>query len=121
MENQTSGTLENLTPEQAQVRDKVREFLNKKFAEGDVHCGKDRWNDWYILRFCRARKFDYEKIIIMIEKYLAWLKEVKIDEIGKINMEKYDKILENSCHGYCGVDKLGRPVYIDSVKHLKAS
>ena len=56
----------------------------------------------------------------MVDNYLKWQKEVNLQELGSINMQRYEKMKEITCHGYCHTDKLGRPVYIDRAKFLKA-
>ncbi len=35
------------------------------------------YDDYYLLKFCRARKFDLEKILIMFKNFLKWRKEKK--------------------------------------------
>ena len=39
------------------------------------------YNDTLFLRFCRARKFDLEKIKIMFKNYLDYRNEYGVDDI----------------------------------------
>lgn len=39
------------------------------------------YNDTFFLKFCRARKFDIEKIKIMFTNYIEYRKEYGIDDI----------------------------------------
>ncbi len=115
MEVQYSGTIENATPEQKKIKDEI-----KKWVLQEKNLNPNKWNDWYVLRFCRARKFDVEKIKIMIENYIKWSKEVDLEAIGNLDIKQYEPIKEVTCHGYCNIDKLGRPIFIEDVKALKA-
>lgn len=51
---------------------------------------------------------------------MDWAEKVKLEDIGQLDMSKFDKLRELCCEGYVNVDKDGRPVYVTSVKHLKA-
>ena len=46
---------------------------------------EDAENPWYtdtwLLRFCRARKFDFDKIKLMLEDYMHWKRENDLDGI----------------------------------------
>lgn len=44
----------------------------KKYIREDLKITDPRWNDWYLLRFCRARKFKWEDIKQMVDNYLKW-------------------------------------------------
>lgn len=51
---------------------------------------KNPWyNDTFFLKFCRARKFDIEKIKIMFTNYIEYRKEYGIDDI--ITVSKYSE------------------------------
>lgn len=115
MENIPSGTLENLNPEQIEIREQVRNYI---YSEKQIT--DPRWTDWYILRFCRARKFNLKKIKIMLDNYFKWAEEVDLKNIGKLDLNKYSDLRENTLNGYLMTDKQGRPVYVDQVRGLKA-
>ena len=68
------GTLENLSPEENDIKEQIRNWLRNDLKNYDP-----KWSDWMILRFCRARKFDVPKIKLMIQKYLDWCAQNNVD------------------------------------------
>lgn len=109
-----SGYVGNLTPHEAQILEKVKDhYLNKLLIRNP------RFDDKYFLRFCRARQFDYEKILKMFDEFLKWRLENKVDDIVRYDFPKIPQIWQYYPHGYFGVDKKGRPVYIERYGNLK--
>ena len=61
------GTIENLSPEQEQIKNELKRYIIEEKGVKDQW-----WNDWYLLRFCRAWKFKIAEIKKMVDKYLEW-------------------------------------------------
>ena len=73
-----------------------------------------KFDDWYLLRFCRARKFILPDIIAMWEKFYNWRKEIDVDNGIQIDYQPIrDFAKENWIHGYYSISRDGYPVYIE--------
>ena len=80
----------------------------------------DYFDDYYLLKFCRARKFDLQKIIKMFKKFLEWRKENEVDDIEHFYFPEFDEVFKAYPHGYHKVDKKGHPIYYQLINKLNA-
>lgn len=108
-----TGYIETLTTQEREVMLKVRHFIHNELNITDK-----RWNNWAILRYCRARKFNYDEIVKMLNKHFEWFAEQKVADLGQVDMAKYARLREIYVHGYFNTDKKGRPIYIERTKDM---
>ncbi len=106
--------------------DEINKFQFDNFILFKKECMKQKlipnfnyYDDYYLLKFCRARKFDLEKVLIMFKNFLQWRKEKKVDIIDEyFHFDEILKIKKIYPHGYHKTDKLGRPIYIELISKI---
>ena len=81
----------------------------------DENITSNPWfDDAYLLRFCRGRKFDLDETKIMFGDFIKFRNENNIDTIIEdFQFPEEEETLKYYPRAYFGVDKLGRPLYVD--------
>ena len=104
-----TGFMGDLSEEQEEALEEFRQTIKEEEITNDP-----RYDDYYLLRFLRARKFNMKKTMEMFTKFLEWRDEYRVNEAMVIykcpNIPKAKEIYH---HGYHGTDREGRPFYID--------
>ncbi|KAK9120630.1 hypothetical protein Syun_018247 [Stephania yunnanensis] len=92
----------------------VESFRRLLLSEGQL---PQKRNDYHtLLRFLRMRAFDLQKAKDAYLKMVKWREDCQIDSIIKdYKFEEYQEVKKYYPHGYHGVDRHGRPVYIERI------
>eukprot|EP00798_Chlamydomonas_sp_ICE-L_P006931 gene6931-30915_t len=82
---------------------------------------KEAWKEdhhdyFYLRRFLRARTYDLEKSTLMWLNHMKWKEDFGVDNIlNDFYFNERDQFIEAYPQGYHKIDKIGRPVYIQSL------
>ncbi|XP_034873262.1 SEC14-like protein 3 isoform X2 [Mirounga angustirostris] len=105
-----SGRVGDLSPKQAETLAKFRENVQ------DVLPTLPNPDDYFLLRWLRARNFDLQKSEAMLRKYMEFRKSMDIDHI--LDWQPPEVIQKYMPGGLCGYDRDGCPVWYDIIGPL---
>jgi hypothetical protein len=104
------GYIGDMSESQSQCLSELRAYLttNHPNLKSGIH------DDWNLLRFCRARKFRIEAIILMYENFIQFSQEHQIYDLLKNDDPKaMSELYELYPQGMYGLSKSGHPVCIE--------
>ena len=81
----------DLSEEQEQSLQEFKRYLK----ENDL-AQHPQYDDYYLLRFLRARKFDMDKTKLMFNNFLDWRKENDVDNIIEVSSQSINLLLKKS-------------------------
>ncbi|XP_033924498.1 SEC14-like protein 2 [Melopsittacus undulatus] len=107
-----SGRVGDLSPRQAEALAQFRESLQ------DVLPLLPAQDDYFLLKWLRARSFDVPKSEAMLRKHLEFRKHMDANNI--MSWEAPEVIRRYMSGGMCGYDREGSPIWYDIVGPLDA-
>lgn len=111
--HQYSGFPDDCSPEQLEILSKFRQEVRA------MGCSDPPYDDTYLLRFLRARKFDLPKTLEMWKNFIQWRKDNNVEQIAEIEFTELNEAKKHYPHFYFRTDKQGRPIYIERMGALK--
>jgi hypothetical protein len=112
-----TGFIHDLNKSQYETLLKFKEKLRNENIIQDF----TYYDDLYMLRFLRARKFDLEKSFIMITDFFKWRAKENVDQAEHFEYPELMEVKKLYPHTYHKTDKLGRPIYIELLGEVKVS
>ena len=112
-----SGYLGDMSPEQDECLTQLKRHIDE-----NALCSYEQYDDYDLLRFCRARKFEIKAVIEMFVNMLNWRKENNVDEIiTSFEIPERLEVQQYYPHGYHKTDKWGRTLYIERTGMLNTT
>lgn len=108
-----TGFYGDLSPEQEQTLAMFKQEL------APLSLDPVKYDDYFCLRFLRARKFDLDKSLLMVRNFFQWRVDFGTDEILSFPFPEVTEMKKFYPHGYHKTDKQGRPIYIECIGRLE--
>nr|XP_036849336.1 SEC14-like protein 4 [Manis javanica] len=105
-----SGRVGNLSPQQQEALSRFRDNLQ------DLLPALPNADDYFLLRWLRARNFDLQKSEGMLRKHMVFRKQQDLDNILKWQPSEVIRLYDSG--GLCGYDYEGCPVWFDIIGML---
>ncbi|XP_010934140.1 phosphatidylinositol/phosphatidylcholine transfer protein SFH11 [Elaeis guineensis] len=101
------------------VHDPKEEHVVQSFRQSLLSTSQlpEKYDDYHtLLRFLRMRGFDISKAKDAFLNMLKWREDFAVDTIAKdFKFDEYEAVKKCYPHGYHGVDRYGRPLYIERI------
>jgi hypothetical protein len=98
---------QQLTEKELQAVSTLKELIESSDARSKIH---DRdYNDQYVIRWLKARKFDANKSFEMLQQHLKWREDTKVDNYSMMSAVS---CLDTEACKIMGEDRWGRPTFI---------
>jgi hypothetical protein len=110
---ENSGPLGELNEEQTKTLEAFKSHVRS------LGCLETQYDDLYLIRFLRARKFELKETITMWNNFIKWRKDNNIDDYRNFIYGEIDEVKQCYPHGFFRTDKQGRPIYIERLGLLK--
>jgi len=108
-EREYTGFMGDTSPAQEQVLAQFKDWV--KANEFDTI---GRFDDYDMLRFCRARKFVLADMQLMFTNFINWRRENGVDNVmWDFDFTEREQVRDIYPQNYHGIDKQGRPIYIE--------
>jgi hypothetical protein len=106
------GYIDDMSKEQRDMVARLKQELSQEFDEVP-----EMATTWHILRFLRARDFNFEKSKLMLKNYFNFRKQKDYNRIAQIGQtgERAQLMRKYYTSGHYGVDYEGRVVLIERV------
>ncbi|XP_024833595.1 putative SEC14-like protein 6 isoform X1 [Bos taurus] len=105
-----SGQVGDLSPSQERALAQFRENVQ------DILAVLPSTDDYFLLRWLRARSFDLKKSEAMLQKHMKFRKQQDLDNILAWQPSEVVRLYEPS--GFCGHDREGSPVWYHIIRGL---
>ena len=109
-DHQPLGYINDLSPDQSSCLQQFRDHITLKHPLLDQNIE----DDWQLLRFCRARKFNLKSVILMHDNYVEFSRQHDIyNMLSADEPEIIQGLYEAYPQGIYGTSKSGHPVCIE--------
>ena len=111
-----TGQPGDCSPEQERCLTEIRDYVESTYS----HFKSQTIDDWFLLKFCRARKFNLKKVMLMLDKYFEFHQTHDVSNILQATnkVPEYTKILSDNRHkSWFGFTKDGTPFEVNSRNH----
>ncbi len=82
--SKTAYSLYSFMGDMSEEQERALEQFKKYIKDNNI-TDHPQYDDYYLLRFLRARKFEMDKTILMFNTFMEWRKENDVDNILEVS------------------------------------